>query len=225
MPWALNRIAYIFNPGGRQLKALTNEKKRILCVESDKDSCRLLSLQLSDFKFIFAHDFDEGLRQAQRRYVDFYLLGDLRPDGASVELCRRIRAFDPSTPILFYSGWADQSHKEKALAAGAQFYLTKPVHPEKLKQAIAQMTAAVLQSAAGARRAEIAVVREELAQRRMESHLTIRESRAKARRASEKLLRLKAHQAYLASGGTRGDFARQWAAGFLNGVGEESGSP
>jgi DNA-binding response OmpR family regulator len=203
------------------MKDLNLEKRRILCAERDEDSCRLLSLQLIDFQFTFASDFDEGLRQAQRRYFDLYLLGDLRPDGMSVELCRRIRAFDPSTPILFYSGWADQRHRSEALAAGAQAYLTKPVHFQQLIGAIAKAASAVTDAAIGARRAEIAAIREELAVRRTEAGFLIKEATMKALRAQKRLLKLKAHQAYLASGGTRGDFARQWASGFLNRLSEE----
>jgi DNA-binding response OmpR family regulator len=202
------------------MRNLNVEERRILFVETDPDSCGLVSLQLRVFKLVFAHGFDEAIRLAQCRYFDLYMLGDLRPDGASVDLCRRIRAFDPCTPILFYSAWADQRHQDKAFVAGAQAYLTKPVYSEKLIQAIAQTSAVVAQTAHGARRAEIAAIREELATRQIGTALRMKESKRKAARAGEKLLRLKAHQAYLASGGTRGDFARQWASGFLNQLNE-----
>jgi DNA-binding response OmpR family regulator len=37
-----------------------------------------------------------------------------------------IRAFNQITPILFYSGAAQEQDKQAALNAGAQGYLTKP---------------------------------------------------------------------------------------------------
>jgi DNA-binding response OmpR family regulator len=43
-----------------------------------------------------------------------------------LELCRRLRAFAPLAPILFYSGNAYEADRQKGLAAGASDYLTKP---------------------------------------------------------------------------------------------------
>jgi len=55
---------------------------------------------------ICASDFDEGLRLAQQQDFDLYILDNWMPDKSGVELCRAIRAFDPYTPILFYSAAA-----------------------------------------------------------------------------------------------------------------------
>jgi DNA-binding response OmpR family regulator len=49
------------------------------------------------------------------------------PDLTGVELTRHIRAFNQTTPILFYSGAARDADRQAALVAGAQGYLTKPV--------------------------------------------------------------------------------------------------
>jgi len=47
-------------------------------------------------------------------------------------LCRKLREFDASTPILFHSGAAFERDKQEAFAAGAQGYLVKPAGPEEL---------------------------------------------------------------------------------------------
>jgi DNA-binding response OmpR family regulator len=48
------------------------------------------------------------------------------PNVDGFEVCRRIRQFDATTPILFYSGAAYESDKQKGVAAGANAYVTKP---------------------------------------------------------------------------------------------------
>jgi DNA-binding response OmpR family regulator len=106
--------------------------KRILLVEDDEDAKELCALTLEEYELICARDFDEGLRLAQQRDFDLYILGNWLPDKSGVELCRAIREFDPGTPILFYSAAAFAQDKQEAMSAGAQAYLTKPAHPDDL---------------------------------------------------------------------------------------------
>ena len=62
--------------------------------------------------------------QAER--FDLYLLDTQLPDLDGFELCRRMRNLDPQTPILFFSGAAYESDKQKGFEAGASAYVTKP---------------------------------------------------------------------------------------------------
>jgi CheY-like chemotaxis protein len=58
------------------------------------------------------------------------------PDLTAIELCRRIRVFDQSTPILICSGAVTQADKQAAVLAGAQGYLNKPFFSSELIQAL-----------------------------------------------------------------------------------------
>jgi DNA-binding response OmpR family regulator len=49
-----------------------------------------------------------------------------------VELCRQIRAFDKSTPILMCSGAVTEADREEASLAGAQGYIGKPFNARDL---------------------------------------------------------------------------------------------
>jgi len=51
---------------------------------------------------------------------------------SGVEVCKLIREFDKTTPILFCSGAALERDKLAAMAAGAQGYLVKRVAHEEL---------------------------------------------------------------------------------------------
>ena len=194
------------------------ERKRILLVEDEEDAREIAALSLEEHTIIYARNFDEGLCLARRGYFDLYILDNLLPDGNGVELCRVIREFDPHTPILFYSACAYPRDLQAAYSAGAQGYLAKPVSFDDLTRAVTQLTSVAPETAFEARRIEVAAIREELAIRGMENAERVERAKKKYLRAKEKALRLRAERAFLAAGGVRGDFAREWPSVFLEEV-------
>jgi DNA-binding response OmpR family regulator len=194
---------------------LLREKKRILMVEDHEDAWEIAAFFLDEYALFYARDFNEGLRLAQRGYFDLYILDNWLPGGNGIELCRRIREFDPNTPVLFYSACAYSRDLQAAYSAGAQEYFVKPVSFAKLTQAVSRLIFTASESAFEARRAEIAAVSEELAIRRMEIADRVEKAKQRRLRAEEKALRIKAQIAFLAAGGTRGDFARGWPSVLL----------
>lgn len=103
-------------------------KRRVFCAEDHDDTRQLLSLLLgqSDYEVEAASTIADGLRLARASRFDLYLLSGRFPDGSGVEMCRRIRRFDQSTPILFYSASAYEADRQSGISAGAQAYLNKP---------------------------------------------------------------------------------------------------
>src|SRR5262245_23967280 len=194
------------------------ENLRILFVDDQEDAWELMAFNLTDYKLIIARDFAEGLRLAWQGYFDLYILDNWLPDGNGIELCRRIREFDPHTPILFYSAVGYTRDMQEALRAGAQAYLVKPVRFDELIRAVAQLVSVANETVVAARRSEIAAIREELAIRYGENAQRLEKAKGKRLRAEEKALRLKANLAFLAAGGTRGDFAREWPSVYLEEV-------
>jgi DNA-binding response OmpR family regulator len=194
------------------------ERKRILFVEDHEDIWEFVGGCLEEYTLICVREFDEGLLLAQQRYFDLYILDNLLSGGSGVELCRLIRAFDPHTPILFYSACADASDKQAAYSAGAQAYLTKPVGFDELKMAVGRLTSVPPETVFETRLAEITAIREELAVRQAQNAARVEKSREKYLRAEEKAIRIRAEMAFLAAGGTRGNFAREWPSMFLGEV-------
>jgi DNA-binding response OmpR family regulator len=80
----------------------------------------------SGIKVVSAHTVSDALLLAEADSFDLYLLDSSFPDGTGIELCKKIRASDETTPIVFYSGMSDESTRESGLDAGAQAYLIKP---------------------------------------------------------------------------------------------------
>jgi DNA-binding response OmpR family regulator len=68
----------------------------------------------------------QALAVIQRERFDLYLLDSWLPGLDGFELCRRMRAFDPHTPILFFSGAACEADKKRGIEAGANAYVVKP---------------------------------------------------------------------------------------------------
>ena len=197
--------------------ALPN-RKRILLVEDYEDSRDLAALILTEYMLTCACNFNDGLRLARQGYFDLYVLDNWLPDSSGVELCRSIRGFDPHTPILFHSAAAYAKDIQAGLQAGAQAYLVKPVLPDELRRTVAQLISAPRETAFEARRAELAAIREEMAIPPTKSA----ELREKSRKLRQRSVRLRAMAAFLAAGGTRGSFAREWLSGVLEEVCEAS---
>jgi len=109
---------------------------RILIIDDDPDSCELIQLMLqysnAGYEIISVLTPEEGLRLAAARPFDLYLL-DCRFVGIDgVEVCRRLRQTDAKTPIMFFTGEAQERVRQEALLAGANAYLVKPDDLQKL---------------------------------------------------------------------------------------------
>jgi two-component system alkaline phosphatase synthesis response regulator PhoP len=112
----------------------TAYKSRILCTEDDADNREVLRLllEMDGFDVTCAEDSRQALSLARLGHFDLYLLDNWLPDASGDVLCRELREFDSLTPILFYSGASTEADKARAMACGAQGYLTKPANFEDL---------------------------------------------------------------------------------------------
>ena len=101
---------------------------RVLCVDDDEDS-RVMLIMLLRHELIEAKAVGtavQALSSIQTEHFDLYLLDSRLPDLDGFALCRRIRDFDPETPILFFSGAAYEADKKRGIEAGANAYVIKP---------------------------------------------------------------------------------------------------
>jgi DNA-binding response OmpR family regulator len=198
------------------MRAPIPKKKRILVVEDLDDERNLLRLVLEEYDVMVASDYDEGLRMARKQYFDLYVLGDRMTGETGIELCLRIREFDPNTPVLLYSGQASSDYLLEALSAGAQAYFAKPIEVQEVLGTVTKLLFVSAQRLHEARYAEFVAIREELAVRYNENGRSVAMAAERRQRAVRKLLRLKAKNAFLNAGGARGDFARLWPATYLD---------
>jgi len=113
---------------------MTPLRGRILCTEDDEDTRGLLviTLNMAGYEVICTDNAEKALALIKSEKFDLCLLDNWMPGVSGEDLCKKIREFDGRTPILFYSGAAYEEDKKRAIGAGAQGYLVKPVMDDKL---------------------------------------------------------------------------------------------
>jgi two-component system alkaline phosphatase synthesis response regulator PhoP len=113
-------------------------------VEDHSDTRDLVSfvLQEEGFEVVTLANPQEAIRLAETERFSLYILDNWMEGMSGVELCTRLREFDVTTPILFFSGAARDLDKQNAIACGAQGYLCKPSTPDALIVQIHKLIAA-----------------------------------------------------------------------------------
>jgi two-component system alkaline phosphatase synthesis response regulator PhoP len=111
--------------------------KRILCANHNEATGELMRLWLRLFGYepVITTSIPDTLEQASVGGFALYILDTWLGQGNGIDLCKRIRASDRDTPIMFYSGEGYQTDIQRALDAGAQEYVVKPDF-EKLELSI-----------------------------------------------------------------------------------------
>lgn len=106
----------------------------ILLAEDDADTREILQLILhrAGFRVSLAGDSSEVLQLVAANHIDVLLLDNWMPGMTGIELCRQIRSFNQTIPILFCSGAVTEADKKAGFAAGAQGYIAKPFDPDDL---------------------------------------------------------------------------------------------
>lgn len=110
----------------------------ILFVDDNADTGQLVSLILEsgNYRVTCAPTVRSALELLAANSFDLYLLDSRLPDGDGIDLCKRIRESDPAVPILFFSAAAYETDKRRAIQAGADGYLTKPIDPKVLLERV-----------------------------------------------------------------------------------------
>ena len=114
---------------------------RILYIEDHEDTRELVTLLLAQksYEVITGSTIESGVALAGSEQFDLYLLDSWLPDGSGLDLCQRIRQFDKTTPIIFYSAAAYAADHDQAMRCGAQAYLVKPSPVSELCDLVKQL--------------------------------------------------------------------------------------
>ncbi len=101
---------------------------RILIVEDDP-SIRLglkRSLEFEGFTVDIARDGEEAIQRAFDKKPDLIVLDLMLPKVNGFEVCRTVRKYDSTIPIVILSAKGDEGDKVLGLELGADDYVTKP---------------------------------------------------------------------------------------------------
>lgn len=121
---------------------------KILVVDDDLESVKLIGLMLErrGYEIAAARSGTQALEKVQSENPDLVILDIMMPDMEGYEVCRRLRA-NPATatlPVIMFTAKTTVDDKVAGFQAGADDYLTKPVHPEEL---ISRVETVLLRSA------------------------------------------------------------------------------
>jgi two-component system phosphate regulon response regulator OmpR len=110
----------------------------VLAVEADADVGRLLDLVLglAGYAGRVAPTLGEARWQLGLARYDLVLVDLVLPDGDGLQLCREVRAADPTVPIITVSADVGPQGRDQAVAAGAAHVLPSPLNPETLERVI-----------------------------------------------------------------------------------------
>ncbi len=115
--------------------------KSVLVVEDNIDVSQALGLQLElhGHRVRIENDSTKGLFAARQELPDVCLLDIGLPGFDGCELARQLRVLPGAEQLLLIgmSGYGQSTDRERALAAGFDHYLVKPVNPDVLQELIA----------------------------------------------------------------------------------------
>lgn len=109
-------------------------KSTILIIEDNEQNMYMLSylLEKSNYKILKAFNGLDGLRLAHENNPEIILIDIQLPDMDGYEICNKLRhnGLPKNTTIIAVTSYAMGGDKEKAIEAGADGYLEKPINPE-----------------------------------------------------------------------------------------------
>ncbi len=110
--------------------------EKVLIVDDDLETLRLvgLMLQRQGFVIVAANNGTQALNQARAELPDLIILDVMMPDMDGYAVARQLRK-EPETasiPILMFTAKGMVEDKVAGYEAGADEYLTKPIHPVEL---------------------------------------------------------------------------------------------
>ncbi|MEZ5589330.1 MAG: EAL domain-containing protein [Gammaproteobacteria bacterium] len=141
---AIETLDYAIGAATQAQESVTlqaQEPATILIVDDDPIS-RLITrhtLMHTDYRLLEAANGEEALKLYREYAPDLLLLDALMPGMDGFEVCAQLRAQNYSTPVLMITRLEDEASVERAFEAGADDFITKPIHKAVLRHRIASI--------------------------------------------------------------------------------------
>jgi PAS domain S-box-containing protein len=125
--------------GGDAHPAVAAPARRVLVIEDNEDAREMLRnlLLVLGHEVYEACDGAAGIQEAQRLRPDAALIDIGLPGIDGYEVARRLRTEVPGARLVAVTGYGQPEDRERALAAGFDEHVVKPVDPEQLQRLLA----------------------------------------------------------------------------------------
>jgi DNA-binding response OmpR family regulator len=102
--------------------------KKVLCVDDDPAITELLSmlLQTQGFEVFTSNSGEDGIKKVRDKSLHIVILDLMMPGVDGWQVCKAVREFS-NVPIIILSALNDPDMIARALDAGADDYLVKPI--------------------------------------------------------------------------------------------------
>ncbi|RNC98130.1 response regulator transcription factor [Lysinibacillus halotolerans] len=109
-------------------------KHKILIIEDEENIARVLQLELEfeGYETDVAHTGTSGLIKYREGQFDLVLLDLMLPEMHGLDVLKRIRATEQTTPVILLTAKSEVEDKVKGLDLGANDYVTKPFEIDEL---------------------------------------------------------------------------------------------
>jgi len=139
---------------------MPDDRKKILCIEDDRDMAALIAEDLGErgFAVALAHDGHAGLGAILSGTPDLVLCDINMPVLSGFEVLERLTAMAPRfqhMPFVFLTALSDRGNELKGRQLGADDYVTKPIDFDLLVTIIAARLAGVARNEIWPQRVEL----------------------------------------------------------------------
>ena len=122
-------------------------KIKILIIDDEEDYCMILKHFFSKkgCEVFLAYTLKQGLQSLHEHSIDILFLDNNLPDGYGVDFIQHIKDSHPSTRIVMITADDTLANKNKALKAGADFFIGKPFTRDTINKTIDTVMAESIQ--------------------------------------------------------------------------------
>ena len=121
--------------------------KKILIVEDNPQNMKVMQLTLRPlgYEVFEATDGEQGLEVARREKPDLILMDVQLPKMNGLDATRAIRSYADlkRTRIVAITAYARKADKDKAIAAGCDAYISKPINTRDVRGVVAGLMSGV----------------------------------------------------------------------------------
>jgi DNA-binding response OmpR family regulator len=111
---------------------------KILIVEDDVIFCKLLTKFLSKngFEVMDAQNGKDAFELMELNVFKLAVLDYRLPDMTGIEILIKLKEKQPDSKVVLITRYGDQEVGSKAIAAGADAFISKPINPDELLEVI-----------------------------------------------------------------------------------------
>ena len=115
-----------------------NDNKRILVIEDDEEMRALLRDMIEEegYKAASVNNGSEAFRKLAKESFNLIITDVRMPGLTGLDILPGIKKLQPDAPIIVITAFGSEEVQRKALERGADAYLEKPIHFDKLRTLI-----------------------------------------------------------------------------------------